>query len=328
MLYTLAGAAKATGLGTAMILAAIEEGRIGAAKDLFGEWHIEGRELPRLYPPIATSIANASKGSPTSGTSLEAEIAVVIRTAGDELRQTAGDGFCEIEPILSEERAHAALPTSDADLPSATPPAPSSLSGCEIKVGDGDKVLGFTLPAPSEYSRIAVLAAVLSFTFSIGWIAGLSSHHLLWGPAAAERSPMTPAAETSQPRIRSTRVDPQAARRGKVRTGAELANASRDTTQSIGPAAPANRTAVIAAQNALNRRVGTSLKAVPETRPTTIEGWTVRDVVEGIALLEGPDGTWKAARGDTVPGLGRIDSIVLWGNRWIVATSRGLITTE
>ena len=328
MLYTLAGAAKATGLGTAMILAAIEEGRIGAAKDLFGEWHIEGRELPRLYPPIATSIANASKGSPTSGTSLEAEIAVVIRTAGDELRQTAGDGFCEIEPILSEERAHAALPTSDADLPSATPPAPSSLSGCEIKVGDGGKVLGFTLPAPSEYSRIAVLAAVLSFTFSIGWIAGLSSHHLLWGPAAAERSPMTPAAETSQPRIRSTRVDPQAARRGKVRTGAELANASRDTTQSIGPAAPANRTAVIAAQNALNRRVGTSLKAVPETRPTTIEGWTVRDVVEGIALLEGPDGTWKAARGDTVPGLGRIDSIVLWGNRWIVATSRGLITTE
>jgi len=34
-----------------------------------------------------------------------------------------------------------------------------------------------------------------------------------------------------------------------------------------------------------------------------------------------------AKRGDTVPGVGRIDSIVRWGNRWIVATASGLIAT-
>jgi hypothetical protein len=34
-----------------------------------------------------------------------------------------------------------------------------------------------------------------------------------------------------------------------------------------------------------------------------------------------------AMRGDTVPGIGRIDSIVRWGNRWIVATDNGLIAT-
>jgi hypothetical protein len=34
-----------------------------------------------------------------------------------------------------------------------------------------------------------------------------------------------------------------------------------------------------------------------------------------------------AMRGDTVPGIGRIDSIVRWGNRWIVATDGGLIAT-
>jgi hypothetical protein len=67
--------------------------------------------------------------------------------------------------------------------------------------------------------------------------------------------------------------------------------------------------------------------AVPETKPTTIEGWSVRSVYNGTAVLEGPAGVWTAARGDTVPGLGRIDSIVLWGSRWIVATSRGLVTT-
>jgi hypothetical protein len=71
----------------------------------------------------------------------------------------------------------------------------------------------------------------------------------------------------------------------------------------------------------------TKLTPVPETRPTTIEGWTVRDVTNGLAALDGPNGTWRVRRGDAVPGLGRIDSIVLWGQRWIVATSQGLIST-
>jgi hypothetical protein len=67
---------------------------------------------------------------------------------------------------------------------------------------------------------------------------------------------------------------------------------------------------------------------VPESRPTTIEGWTIREVSGGTAVLVGPTGVWNATRGDTVPGVGKIDSIVRWGNRWIVATSRGLISTR
>ncbi|MCK1712097.1 MULTISPECIES: hypothetical protein [unclassified Bradyrhizobium] len=67
--------------------------------------------------------------------------------------------------------------------------------------------------------------------------------------------------------------------------------------------------------------------AATETRPTTIVGWTVLDVRGGTAVLGGPDGIRMATRGDTVPGIGRIDSIVRWGNRWIVATATGLIST-
>ncbi len=66
---------------------------------------------------------------------------------------------------------------------------------------------------------------------------------------------------------------------------------------------------------------------VQETRPTTIEGWMLREVTNGTAVLEGPNGTWRVKRGDTVPGVGRVESIVLWGKRWIVATSSGLIST-
>jgi hypothetical protein len=65
----------------------------------------------------------------------------------------------------------------------------------------------------------------------------------------------------------------------------------------------------------------------PETRPETIEGWTLREVVNGTAVLEGPNGVWKVTLGQTVPGVGRVDSIVRWGNRLVVATSRGLIST-
>jgi hypothetical protein len=66
---------------------------------------------------------------------------------------------------------------------------------------------------------------------------------------------------------------------------------------------------------------------VPETRPTTIDGWVLREIVNGTVVLEGPDGIWRARRGDTVPGVGQVVDIFTWGNRMIVATSKGLITT-
>ena len=69
------------------------------------------------------------------------------------------------------------------------------------------------------------------------------------------------------------------------------------------------------------------LNPAPETRPTTIEGWTLREVTNGTAVLEGPDGIRRVARGDTIPGVGKVESIFRWGSRLIVATSRGLIST-
>lgn len=69
------------------------------------------------------------------------------------------------------------------------------------------------------------------------------------------------------------------------------------------------------------------LVPVPETPPTTIPGWIVREVANGRAVVQGPNGIWRVARGDILPGAGRVDSIVRWGRRWIVATNRGLIST-
>ena len=91
---------------------------------------------------------------------------------------------------------------------------------------------------------------------------------------------------------------------------------------------PANAAAFPAECRMLERaKIEPRLPAMPETRPTTIEGWTIREVIGNTVVLHGPDGVWRATQGDTVPGVGRIDSIVRWGSRWIVATTRGLIST-
>jgi hypothetical protein len=70
---------------------------------------------------------------------------------------------------------------------------------------------------------------------------------------------------------------------------------------------------------------GAKLTPTPETRPTAIEGWTLREITNGTAVLEGPNGIWRARPGDTVPGLGIIESYIRSNGRWIVPTSRGLI---
>jgi hypothetical protein len=99
------------------------------------------------------------------------------------------------------------------------------------------------------------------------------------------------------------------------------------STASLSRLAVASRPMTSTAATVKQVRTPTKLTPTPETRPATIEGWTLREVVNGTAVLEGPNGVWKVTPGQTVPGVGRVDSIVRWGNRFIVATSRGLIST-
>jgi hypothetical protein len=60
-------------------------------------------------------------------------------------------------------------------------------------------------------------------------------------------------------------------------------------------------------------------------RLPTVEGWVLRDVANGGALIEGRQGIYEVYAGDPVPGLGRIDAIRRQDGRWVVVTSRGLI---
>jgi hypothetical protein len=58
---------------------------------------------------------------------------------------------------------------------------------------------------------------------------------------------------------------------------------------------------------------------------SAVEGWVVRDVRRGTALIEGRMGLVEVEQGDVVPGLGRVDAIRRQDGRWVVVTARGLI---
>ena len=75
-----------------------------------------------------------------------------------------------------------------------------------------------------------------------------------------------------------------------------------------------------------------SAAAVPPKQdaahPPTVEGWVLRDVGHGGALIEGRNGLYEVYAGDPVPGLGRIDAIRKLDGRWVVVTSKGLIVAR
>ena len=59
-----------------------------------------------------------------------------------------------------------------------------------------------------------------------------------------------------------------------------------------------------------------------------VEGWVLRDVNRGGALIEGRQGLYEVYAGDPVPGLGRVDAIRKQDGRWVVVTSKGLVVAR
>jgi len=206
---------------------------------------------------------------------------------------------------------------------SHAPTQPASMYPWDFLSPNRDEVLALLRPGDRKRT-IWLVAGALVAGFGLGWAGGFS-----WYGSAdmAARNPITQTETFSRrpPEMKSGGKT-EGARKTASTPGLQTppgvstvsaAGASLSVKTQASPAIQANMT--------LTERG--SMVPAAETRPTTIEGWTVLDVRGGMAVLEGPDGVRMATRGDTVPGIGRIDSIVRWGNRWIVATASGLIAT-
>ncbi|WP_426436819.1 hypothetical protein [Bradyrhizobium genosp. P] len=211
--------------------------------------------------------------------------------------------------MWSEDAAAGRLPEQPADL--------WDLSG-----NNRDAALLLREPYGDRIGTVLLAATALAASFVLGWAGGLNWHQFpgASGPSAVAQK------EAPAPRVAETK--PSIKSEGARRTAS---NADPIVTSSLPRTTASPRLAALgAAPTTLNAQAAAlkqPLAATPETRPSTIPGWSVVEVRDGTAVLEGPEGVRMAARGDTLPGIGRIDSIVRWGNRWIVATASGLIAT-
>lgn len=132
----------------------------------------------------------------------------------------------------------------------------------------------------------------------------------------AQAEPMAKLAKLSET-VDKLRATPPAAP-----TQAAAAVPAKETTGSIAPAPTQVATAAAASAPA---------PAAPKTevgRLPTIEGWRLRDVANGGALIEGRGGLYEVYAGDPIPGICRVDAIRRQDGRWVVVTGKGLIVAR
>jgi hypothetical protein len=125
--------------------------------------------------------------------------------------------------------------------------------------------------------------------------------------------------------------------KAQAEPAAKLAKLS-EAVEKLHAAPPAAPVPVAAAAPVAAKEVTGSISApaaapasapkVEVARLPTVEGWLLRDVANGGAVIEGRQGIFEVYAGDPVPGLGRVDAIRRQDGRWVVVTSRGLIVAR
>ena len=209
--------------------------------------------------------------------------------------------------------------------------------------------------------RFAALAAVVALAMVAGAVGGALATaglgHFTSGDAPAA-APGNPALEASVGRIdadlqalkvsvdhtsklgmaqfnkTSERLDK--VEKAQIEPAAKLAKLS-EAVEKLHAAPPPAPVPVAAAVPAPAKDVTGSISApaapaaapkVEVARLPTVEGWLLRDVANGGAVIEGRQGIFEVYAGDPVPGLGRVDAIRRQDGRWVVVTSRGLIVAR
>ncbi len=217
-------------------------------------------------------------------------------------------------------------------------------------------------PAASGQRRFAAMAAVVALAVVAGAIggaiatAGLGQYSAREVAARDVTAPKDTALQASVARIDADIAALKASVEQNSKTGAGQLNKTNDRIEKLEKAqaepaaklarlseavdklrAPPPAAAPVAAAPARGETTGSVTPASPQAaapakpevaRLPTVEGWVLRDVSNGGALIEGRQGLYEVYAGDPVPGVGRVDAIRKQDGRWVVVTSRGLIVAR
>jgi hypothetical protein len=132
-------------------------------------------------------------------------------------------------------------------------------------------------------------------------------------------------------KVEKAQAEPAAKLAKLSETVDKLRAAQASTTTAAAAPAPAKDVTGSIPQQAAAAAPAPTPAAPPKpevTRLPTVEGWILRDVANGSALIESRRGMYEVYAGDPIPGLGRVDAIRKQDGRWVVVTSKGLIVAR
>jgi hypothetical protein len=298
---------------------------------------------PTAVNPADATPAATPQDAPKDAVSVESPKPAPERGAADKAQDAPK---IETNP---EARAEAAKPASQILIM----PRDQAWNGGADQAAQGDK------PGILGKHRLAALAAVIALAAIAGAVGGALATAGLGHVAGAQtRTADNHALEDSISRIdteiaalrtsfeqaskhtasqlgkSSDRLD--RIEKAQAEPAAKLARLSETVeklrTAAAAPApvaaasvAPKETTASVQTANAAPGPVPVPAPKPEVARLPTVEGWVLRDVANGGALIEGRQGIFEVYAGDPIPGLGRVDAIRKQDGRWVVVTSRGLI---
>lgn len=210
--------------------------------------------------------------------------------------------------------------------------------------------------------RVSALAAVVALAAGVGALGGaLATAGVMYFAGGSPTAAGNPVLEASVARIDADLLALKASVEHTSRLGLSQYNKTSDRLDKVEKAqaepaarlaklseavdrlraAPHAAVAPVAAAPAAAKDVTGSISppavAAPVPLPVpkpevarlpTVEGWVLRDVANGGALIEGRQGIFEVYTGDPVPGLGRVNAIRRQDGRWVVVTSKGLVVAR
>ena len=191
-------------------------------------------------------------------------------------------------------------------------------------------------------SRYAVLAASITIAAALGSVAGALAGSALMRPA-----PETSAAPTMNANALSKTLAQLSADIASLRaavdasgrtTNAQLSKITERVERAEkAQAEPAQKIARLSeAVERLERKpapaptdVTGSIVEKQEARPPIVEGWVIRDIFDGRAMVQSSrHGIYEVGPGAPLPGVGRVEAIRRQDGRWVVVTPKGLIVSS
>jgi hypothetical protein len=256
------------------------------------------------------------------------------------------------ESIATDQAAKAETPkteTAQAETPKTEPVKSEAASG-DIKtetpadrpVESIASTIRTRFAARPRASRYAVLAASITIAAALGSVAGALAGSALMRPAPEISAAPTMNANALSKTLAQLSAD-IASLRAAVDASGRTTNAQlskiteRVERAEKAQAEPAQKIARLSeAVERLERKpapaptdVTGSIVEKQEARPPIVEGWVIRDIFDGRAMVQSSrHGIYEVGPGAPLPGVGRVEAIRRQDGRWVVVTPKGLIVSS